>query len=236
MTVAPSAMTSRHSSETAEHYTPKEVVQFARYVLGDIDLDPASSAEANDVIGATRIFTEADNGYLKPWAAARVFLNPPGGWCDVLGQRVIKARTKDGVQIGGCTVTGACGLPPGHAHTGIDSSQKRWWEKLAGAWYRREVLHAFFVCFSIELLQSTQVDTPQGTPLPLAFPICYPARRLAYWKPGGKVGSSPPHASCLVLLTNDDDNEMATRFVDMGHAKLGAVVTPTMWPPPRRRA
>lgn len=45
--------------------------------MGSIDLDPASTAEANAAVRAERFFTKEDNGLLEPWRG-RIFLNPPG--------------------------------------------------------------------------------------------------------------------------------------------------------------
>ena len=55
---------------------PREVVDAARAVLGAIDLDPASCAEANTVIQATTIYTVEDNGLERSWHG-RVWMNPP---------------------------------------------------------------------------------------------------------------------------------------------------------------
>lgn len=186
---------SRHSSETSEHYTPASIVEPARFVLGGIDLDPASSKRANKTVKAGAIYTRADNGFAKEWHAETLFLNPPGGHCDRLGQPRVKA-SKSGP---GCETSGACGLPPGHVHKGCESAQKMWWEKLSRAWVDKSVDSAIFVCFSIELLQSTQVH-PACAMLPLDFALCFPARRVAYLRPDGTAGKSPPHASCIVLL------------------------------------
>ena len=46
------------TSGNTEYYSPIDIVDAARYVMGGIDLDPASSALANARIGATHYFTE----------------------------------------------------------------------------------------------------------------------------------------------------------------------------------
>jgi hypothetical protein len=66
------------SSASAEWYTPAPYIEAAREVLGAIDLDPASSAQANATVRATAFFSKDDDGLARDWSG-RAFLNPPYG-------------------------------------------------------------------------------------------------------------------------------------------------------------
>ena len=49
------------SSESVEWYTPKKYIEAARIVMGNIDLDPASSKMANEIVKAPAYFTRDDD-------------------------------------------------------------------------------------------------------------------------------------------------------------------------------
>ncbi|MBV7328403.1 hypothetical protein KFU94_09110 [Chloroflexi bacterium TSY] len=66
------------TSGKTEYYTPAEIVDAARSVMGGIDLDPASSAAANERVQALHFFNKADNGLSQRWFG-RVWLNHPFG-------------------------------------------------------------------------------------------------------------------------------------------------------------
>lgn len=132
--------------------------------------------------------------------------------------------------------------PPGGKEGG-DSKQKEAWFKLASEHDAGHVNAAIFVCFSLELLQTTQSKTPRGAKVPLDFPICYPAARLAYYRQsktaplpgigdGLEVGSSPPHSSCVIYLPPPSGAPLWSRsgvsaFLD-AFSGIGRCVVPAM--------
>ena len=59
-----------------EWYTPQKYVESVRKVLGIIDLDPASSEIAQQIVKAKKIYTQEQDGLKFPWVG-KVFLNPP---------------------------------------------------------------------------------------------------------------------------------------------------------------
>jgi hypothetical protein len=64
----------RHSMDTDWWFTPEWVLDGAREALGgEIDLDPASCALANESVRARVFFSAEDNGMTKPWADHEAF-------------------------------------------------------------------------------------------------------------------------------------------------------------------
>src|SRR5215212_4555399 len=65
-----------------EWYTPEDVLDDVRLVLGTIELDPASCEIAQEVVGAENYFTQEDDALTKDWFG-KVFLNPPYSQPDI---------------------------------------------------------------------------------------------------------------------------------------------------------
>lgn len=66
------------SSESNEWYTPRAYLDGVRTVLGHVDIDPASNAEANKIVQASIFYDIHDDGLSHDWTG-KVFLNPPYG-------------------------------------------------------------------------------------------------------------------------------------------------------------
>ena len=72
--VANNATYINQTSGAVDYYTPKMIVKAARCVMGNIDLDPASSVVANLSVQADQFYTQTDDGLAQPWFG-NVWLN-----------------------------------------------------------------------------------------------------------------------------------------------------------------
>lgn len=107
-----------------EWHTPPELVDKIRFVLGEIDLDPASSVEANKRIRATTYYTREMDGLLYRWVGG-VFLNPPYAR-GIIDKFIAKLIAEEGHIGAWVTLTN-------------NSTDTRWGQQL--------LLHADWVCF-----------------------------------------------------------------------------------------
>ena len=72
-------MNAKHSSASQLWYTPSNLIEAARHVLGSIDFDPASDATANETVKASRYCSERGSAWVHWPLNARIWINPPGG-------------------------------------------------------------------------------------------------------------------------------------------------------------
>lgn len=70
------------SDGTDDWYTPPLVIESARFVMGSINLDPATSEFAQKWILADKYYTKQDNGLMFAWRG-NVWLNPPYSMPDI---------------------------------------------------------------------------------------------------------------------------------------------------------
>lgn len=185
----PNDRKSRHSSKSVEHFTPPEIVWAARHVLdmtetewpidrrfdegtlSKFDLDPASCETANNtVVHARAFYGENDDSLGRRWEGT-TWLNPPGG--------IIKDKSSPNYRKSQALV---------------------FWKKLVDEYHAGRTTEAFFLAFSLELLQSSQqFETSMGD-----FTFCIPSKRLRFYSPVGagcvEARNDPTHANAIVYL------------------------------------
>jgi hypothetical protein len=71
-------------------YTPPEIIEVARTLMGGIDLDPCSDTQGQLTVQATQFYTS--EGLTRQWGG-RVFCNPPGSTVD--GKRLPRGQGPD---------------------------------------------------------------------------------------------------------------------------------------------
>ena len=87
-----------------ERYSPTWIVQAARKVLGEIDIDPASCQTANKTVKAKRYYSQEQDGLKRRWHGS-VYLNPPFGrhwkdWLVKLGREIDAGRVTEAIIVG----------------------------------------------------------------------------------------------------------------------------------------
>jgi phage N-6-adenine-methyltransferase len=126
-----------------EWYTPPEYIALARAVLGEIDLDPASSDLAQQTVKAKAYFTKADDGLSKEWHG-NVWLNPPYAKRHIT-DFVEKLVTEHQV---------------GHTHQAIMLTHN----STDTTWFRHAAKHCSAICFTSGRINFIDKNGKTGSP------------------------------------------------------------------------
>ena len=186
-------MNAQHSSESDGWLTPLWLLEKVHAVLGEIDIDPASSAFANRRVKARSFYGHRTDGLSEPWgitsSPGAFFCNPPGGTRILAG------------------LDGGTGRP--------QSQQILFWAKAMLEIQTGRASHGIFLSFSLEALSRSQART---FPAMTDFPLCIPPKRVRYDRPDGTPGPSPTHASAVIYVPGKTDvtGLFARVFQDVG--------------------
>lgn len=157
----------QHSSASVEHYTPEDIIARARYVLGSIDVDPASSWLVQRRIQATQWYGIQENmctrtdGLRAQWPG-RVWLNPPGGKTEKHAPHL-------------------CSISKSYACV--------WWAKLIDEYRSGRTTAALYLGFSLEQLAVSQ-RLDGVTPI-LVYPTIILRDRLCFDYPRDTSDGNP---------------------------------------------
>jgi hypothetical protein len=184
--------------EDAELITNRDLVNAANAVMGGIDLDVASSAIANEYVGAQEYYSPSQDGLnAQPWFG-KVYLFPPSGcyFWDQKNQRWKMTRASS------MTLT---------------SSHAVWFRRLYREWIAGEVEQGIYFTNCPDMIRYEQKI--------FDFPVCI--LRTAPILMRNIKGEVKPHKTCtsfIVYLPPINDSTAAIeRFVEI-YSEKGRVI------------
>jgi hypothetical protein len=206
-------VTALFSANKGEWFTPPEIIKRVHAVMGGIDLDPASCAKANEIVGANIYYTAKDDALSKNWFG-RVFVNPPGT-CPTDYLKLVmyddngKLLEKPKKLPGYFTVCGnanvcSCNLP------------QRFWEKLMYEYEAGRVSCAIYLGFSLNQLCTLQTITHKS---PMDFPLCILKQRLKFLDSGTLLEVPGPTQHNFVSYINGTGMKFRAEFSSLGACK-----------------
>jgi hypothetical protein len=210
-------MTALFSANKGEWFTPPEIIKRVHAVMGGIDLDPASCAQANEIVGAKEFWTDDDNSLNRAWHG-RVFVNPPGT-CTVNPTKV-EVVYKDGEpkvkRLPGyfmvCENANVCScdLP------------RKFWNKLMMEFHGGRVSCAVYLGFSLNQLATLQTgNTYYGctNTSPVDFPLCILRERLRFLDSETLEPVPGPTCHNFVSYVNGSGMKFRAEFSSLGACK-----------------
>lgn len=167
-----------------EYYSPIGYTEAARMLMGEIDLDPASSDYANVRVKALNYFTKKDDGLKQKWFG-RVWMNHPFS----------KGENKCPDDHSKCKKK-VC-IERGFHIDQDQPSNHDWISKLIDEYKNGDVTEAVIITFA---------STSEGWFRPLLkFPQMYPNGRVNYFDQSGKKVGSVTKGSVVTYLGSNLD-------------------------------
>jgi hypothetical protein len=184
--------------EDLELITPTELIQAANMVMGNIDLDPASSKAAQKFVQADQFFSPQQDGLNAQQWFGKVYLFPPSG-CYFFDKRIDKWK-----------MTRA-------SSPTLVSSHAVWFRTLFKKWYADEVEQAIYFSNCPDMVRYEQKI--------FDFPVCFlkTVPRLIKNTSEG-IGEHRTCTSFVVHLQPKLNSSEATqRFIDI-YEQFGRVI------------
>lgn len=184
--------------EDLELITPPELVQAANMVMGNIDLDPASSKVAQEYIQADSFFTPQLDGLNAQQWFGKVYLFPPSG-CYFFDKKLDKWR------------------PTRASSPSLVSSHAVWFRTLYKKWLADEVEQAIYFSNCPDMIRYEQKM--------FDFPICFLRTVPSLIKNTSEgIGKHQTCSSFAVHLQPKSNSAEATmKFVDV-YEQFGRVI------------
>lgn len=180
------------TSGEVEWYTPKPIIEAARATMGGIDLDPASSAIANERVRAFLFYNVYDDGISREWKG-RAWLNHPFGRAEAPCEP-------------GCTKN--------HKHHSVRYyGNEAWIQKLLNEWRHGNVTQACCITFA-------STSEMWFRPL-LQYPQCFLHGRTSYLTPEGNPVTGCTKGSVVTYFGGSLD-AFIQHFSPLGTVKIKA--------------
>lgn len=227
------------TSGEVEYYTPIEIIEAARATMGRIELDPFSSAKANEVVKASRFWTEQDDAFKQKWESPALWMNHPF--------RKSEKACKPGC-VTDCPACGATGKAPADTQSvvqllcaqceGFGKLYKKQACRKRGHCVAQDVpgnadcVHRLIEAYAAGAVAQACMITFAATseewfrPL-LKYPQCFLHGRTNYRKADGSILKGVTKGSVVTFLPPRDDSEpgefmyyFSREFARLGTAKI----------------
>lgn len=177
-------------NEDFEYISNYDMIQSAYALLGEIDLDPASSKAANEYVNAKKFYTPSDDGLNEQEWFGNVYLFPPKGtyFYDKKNVRWKKTRASSPT---------------------LTSSHAVWFRRLYRAWLKGEIKQGLYFSNCPDMIRYEQKI--------FDFPVCIPRTPptlLCHTNEG--IKNKKTCTSILVYLQPADNPGAATeKFIEI---------------------